>query len=161
MAFSTSKIMIPFFKDLLDKAQTTQADLDSDGFKIALWSNTNTPDNTVANSLAYYNAAASQWVSATYEKYSSTDWAQGGQVLDGVDLTSSTNVIKWDATDEVSSTSNVTITDSYGACIYDTTLTVPYSNMIVCFNAFGGPCSVAAGQLTIVFNASGILTLTF
>ena len=50
-----------------------------------------------------------------------------------------------------------TVTNAYGVLVYNNTLTTKDG---VCWNAFGGAASVTSGTFTVVWNASGIFTIT-
>ena len=53
----------------------------------------------------------------------------------------------------------VTLANAYGILVYDFTITSPQSQGL-CFNYFGGTQSVTLGTFTIVWNGSGIATIT-
>jgi hypothetical protein len=155
MAWTASKIFRPYLKDVMDN--TTALDLGSDAFKAALYNNTITPNqnDTAANSA--YNVA--QWATAQ-EVFQAGQWAQGGVALTGVSLDAgTTDVVFFDATDTPSG-SAATLTNIYGALIYDTTVATPVANQGICFNYYGGPNTVTNGTFTSVWNALGLLRVT-
>lgn len=154
MAFgANSKIFAKTTLDMLNNAQAYN--LSSDAMKVALFGNTGTPDNTVTTQvLTEYNGASSQWVTGN-EVSSSSGWTAGGLALASQTSTQAAAVLTFDAAD----TANVaacTLANVYGCLVYDTTV----SNAGICFNSFGGAQSVTSGTLTVVWNASGIFTLT-
>jgi len=63
MAWSASKIMMSFLEDVFEN--TSAIDLNSDSFKITLWDNDITPDQTAASASAAY--ATGQWVTTGNE----------------------------------------------------------------------------------------------
>lgn len=154
MAFGTSsKIFTAFVTDSFNN--TTAFDLNSDTLKVALYGNSGTPDQTVASANTAYNAG--QWTSGN--ETSNGGWSAGGLALAGVSSGFSSNVYTLDATDTANG-SAATIADTRGCLIYDDTLTTPVADQGICYLAFGGAQSVTAGTLTIVYNASGIMTIT-
>lgn len=154
MAFGTnSKIFTSFVTDSLNR--TNAFDLNADSLKAALYGNTGTPDQTVASANSAYNAG--QWISGN--EVTATGWPAGGNALASVTSTFATNVYTLDAADRAGGASD-TVTNAYGCLVYDDTLTTPVADQGICYNAFGGANSVTSGTFTIVWNASGILSLT-
>ncbi len=152
MAFGTnSKIFTAFIEGALENAAAWN--LSSDQIYVALYNDTCTPvqDATLANII--YNAGA--W--ATGEVSDTTEWPAAGQQLDSVTSTYSSNVYTLDAANEASTGTSATLSDVRGCLIYDNTLASKYG---LCYLSFGGAQSVTDGQFTVVFNASGIFTLT-
>lgn len=155
MAWSASKIFVSTIEDVLEN--TTAVDLNSDTFKVALYNNTPVPDQTVASASTAYNAG--QWVN-TSEVSDTTEWPATGQALDTVTFAPTANVLKFDAADEVSTGTSATLANVYGCLIYDDTIVTPVADQGICYLYFGGVNSVTDGTFTVVFNASGIFTLT-
>lgn len=155
MAWSASKIFVQTINDCLEN--TTAIDFNSDTFKVALYNNSITPDQTVSAANSAYNAG--QWATAN-EVYDGAEWAQTGQALDSADMTISSNVIKFDAADEVSAGTSATLANVYGCLIYDDTIASPVADQGACYLYFGGANSVTDGTFTVVFHANGIFTLT-
>jgi hypothetical protein len=159
MAWSNSKIFSAFITDSLNK--TSQFDLNSDTIKAALYGTTPTPDQTVATASSAYNTG--QWV--TGNELSNGGWAAGGIALTSVTSTFASNVYTFDAADTANG-SAATISGAFGTLVYDDTLSTGSSpasavnDQGICYNYFGGTNSVTSGTLTIVWNASGIFTLT-
>lgn len=157
MAWSTSKIFRAYLADVLDN--TTALDLGSDTFKAALFNNSITPDENATSALSAYNAGSSQWLTAN-EVSQAGQWAAGGVAVAGTSVNSGTSDVVYMPATNTASGSAATLTNAYGAQIYDTTVTTPVSSQGVCFNYFGGANSVTNGTFTAVWNASGILRFT-
>jgi hypothetical protein len=156
VAFGTaSKIFTAFVEDVIE--QRALFDMDTHTFKVALYGNGGTPDQTAASANTAYNAGA--WATAN-EIYDAAEWAQTGQALDSVTSAFTTNVYKFDAADEVSAGTSATLTAVYGCLIFDDSLTTPVADQGVSYHYFGGSQSVTDGTFTVVFNGSGIFTLT-
>ncbi len=155
MAWSNSKIFSAFVTDAVNN--TAALDLNADTFKVALYDNDITPDQTVASANTAYNVG--QWVITGNEVSQAGQWAAGGVALASVTSGFTTNVYTFDAADTASG-SAATLANVYGCLIYDDTLTTPVADQGVCFNYFGGANSVTAGTLTVVWSASGIFALT-
>jgi hypothetical protein len=156
MAFGTnSKIFVATMEDILEN--TTAIDLNSGTFNVALFNDTITaPDQTVTSA----NTAFGAGVWAANEVFDAAEWPTGGQALDSVTFAPTTNVLKWDAADEVSTGTSATLADVRGCLIYNTDVNTPVDSQGICFLSFGGANSVTDGTFTVVFNASGIFTLT-
>jgi len=156
MAFGTSsKIFTAFVRDCINNTASHNHDVDADTIKIALYGNSGTPDQTVANTLTGYNQATSAWVSAN--EVTATGWTAGGLTLASVTSAFSSNVYTLDAADKAGGAAD-TVTAAYGCLIFNDTITTFKDG--ICYLAFGGSNSVTAGTFTVQFNASGILTLT-
>lgn len=154
MAFGTnSKVFIAYCKDVLEN--TTAMDANSDTLNTSLFGNSGTPDNTVSAANSAFNAG--QWV--TGNEVIATGWPTGGLALASVSSTSTTNVYTLDAADRAGGASD-TVTAAYGCLVFDFTISTPVAKQGMCYNAFGGSNSVTSGQLTVIWNASGILTVT-
>jgi hypothetical protein len=155
MAWTASKIFRAYLKDVFDN--TTALDLGSDAFKAALYNNSITPDQNATSANTAYNVG--QWATAQ-EVYQAGQWAQAGVALSGVTLDAgTTDVVFMDATDTPSG-SAATLTNIYGAQIYDTTVATPVASQGICFNYYGGPNTVTNGTFTSVWNALGLLRVT-
>lgn len=166
MAFGTSsKVFTAFMAQAMGgsgsdgkKVASSYAGLGADTLKVALYNNSATPDNTAAYASTGYNTGG--WTN-TNEQSSSTQWPAGGATLSGAVGSVSSNVFKFDATDTASSGS-VTLSNVYGCLIYDDTIaaTNTVADQGVCYNYFGGAQSVTSGTFTVVWNSSGIFTIT-
>jgi hypothetical protein len=153
MAWSTSNV---FAKTLLDGLNGTAFSLGSDSFKGALFNNSITPDRTVATAvLTEYNGSGSQWLTANEVYQGAGTWPQGGESLSGVSYTQTTNVDTWIASNTASGAAT-TLASVYGVLCYDST----QASRGICYNYFGGANSVTSGVFTIVWNASGIATIS-
>lgn len=154
MAFGTnSKIFTSYITDIINN--TTAMDGNTDTWNIALYSNSGTPDQTVASASAAYNAG--QWV--TGNEVTATGWTAGGLALASVTSTFSTTTFTFDAADRAGGATD-TITDTRGCLIFDNTIATPVAKQAACFLSFGGLQAVSSGTLTVVFNASGIFTVS-
>ena len=151
MAWSNSKIFMATIEAMFENAAAL--DVSGDTLKAALYDNTITPDQTVALANTAYNAG--QWAN-TAEVDDDTDWAAGGEPLTSVASGFSSNVYTLDAADTPQSGSSCTLADVYGCLVYDDSV----SDYGICYNYFGGVNSVTAGDFTIQWNGSGILTIT-
>lgn len=155
MAWSNSKIFMAFIEDAFEN--TAALDLNSDSFKVALYDNDITPDQTVTSANTAYNVG--QWVTTGNEVFEAGQWAQGGVALTGVTSSFAANVFTFDATDPASG-SAADLANVYGCLVYDDTLTTPVADQGVCFNYFGGANSVVNGTFTVVWHGSGIFAIT-
>jgi hypothetical protein len=155
VAWSNSKVFTAFVKDTLDK--TIDNDLDADTFKVALYDNDITPDNTVSSANSAYNAG--QWTASGNEVSEAGQWAAGGVALTTPDITSATTTITWDATDTASG-SAADLANVYGCLVYDDTLSTPVADQGVCYNYLGGANSVVNGTFTVIWSASGIMSFS-
>jgi len=154
MAWSASKIFVSTVEDVLEN--TTAIDLNSDTFNVALFNDSITPDQTVASASTAFGAGV--W--ATGEVFDAAEWPTGGQALDSVTFAPTSNVLKFDAADEVSTGTSATLAAVFGCLIYNITVNTPVDSQGICYLYFGGTNSVTDGTFTVVFNASGIFTLT-
>ena len=154
MAWSASKIFSAYITDSLNN--TAALDLDADTIKAALFDNTITPSQTVTSANSAYAAGA--WASGGVSDASG--WPAAGRQLLSISSTFSSNVFTFDAADTASANSTTTLTNAYGCLVYDDTLTTPVADQGICFNYFGGANSVTSGSFTVVWNASGVMSLT-
>jgi hypothetical protein len=153
MAWGSSKVFVYYVRDTL--ARTSLMDIDTDAYKVALFDNTITPDNTVVAASTAYNAGI--WLAtAAPQVFQAGQWATGGVALSTPTWTVSSATVTFDGVDTASGSAFTTTTATYGALVYDDTIASPVAKQGVCYNYFGGPNSVTAGTLTVVWNASGI-----
>lgn len=152
MAWSNSKIFSATLTDSLNN--TAALDGNADTFKAALFGNTITPSQTVASASTAYGAGV--WASG---EVANGGWAAGGVALTSVASGFSSNVYTFDAADTANG-SAATLTDAWGALVYDDTIAAPVADQGLCYNYLGGANSVTAGTFTIVWHASGIYALT-
>lgn len=151
MAWSNSKVFMAFIEDAFEN--TAALDLNSDTFKVALYNNSVTPDQTVATANTVYDAG--QWASAN-EVDDSTEWDAAGEPLTSVTSSFSSNVFTFDAADTPSGGSSATLSNVYGGLVYDDTT----GDQGVSFHYFGGANSVVDGTFTVVWHSSGIFAAT-
>ncbi len=156
MAWSASKIFMAFIEDVFEN--TTAMDLNSDAPKVALYDNDITPDQTVTSANTAYNAG--QWVITGNEVSDAAEWPAGGEVLDNPTSTRSSNVYTFDADNTVSTGTSATLAAVFGCLVYDDTITTPVADQGISYHYFGGTNSVTDGTFTIIWNASGIFTIT-
>lgn len=155
MAWANSKIFSAWLTDVINN--TTAMDLNTDAaLKVALFDNTITPSQTVASASTAYGTGV--WASGGV--FDASGWPAVGRDLASVTSVFASNVYTFDAADTVSANSTTTLTNAYGALVYDDTITTPVADQGICFNYFGGANSVTAGTFTVVWAAGGILNLT-
>ena len=145
-AVTASGLYFPTWRDILDTTQLA-IDLDLETHKIALFTNTITPNfsSDTAYGVAPYNA----------NEVSGTGWAAGGVVLTTTIVDESpTGTLRWDA-DNVSET-GTTLTNARFGLIYADALAG--NNAIVGIN-FGSDYSTVSGTMAINFASGGILTI--
>lgn len=154
MAWSASKIFSAFITDVLNN--TTAMDLNTDALlEVALFDNTITPSQTVASASSAYGTGV--WASGGV--LDASGWPAIGRPLASVASGFSSNVYTFDAADTVSANNTTTLTNAYGCLIYDHSAGA-VTDQGICYNYFGGANSVTSGTFTVVWNASGIFTLT-
>ena len=151
MAWSNSKIFTAFLEDALNNDVAFA--LDTDTMKAALFDNTITPDQTVSAANSTYNAGV--WLTAA-EVEDTTNWDAGGEPITTDDWTAASNVLTYDGADTPQGGASCTLTDAYGVFVHDSSVT----NRGLSYNYLGGANSVVAGSFTIVWNGSGIFSIT-
>lgn len=166
MAFgANSQMFVAWVQGVMGQGQTAQslpaayAGLGTDTVNVALFNNSVTPDNTAARASTGYNTGT--WTT-TNEVTDATNWTAGGRPLASKTTNVATNVFTFDAADTAGA-GNVTITNAFGCMLYDNAITAGTGGVAkqgICFNSFGSGQSVTAGTFTIVWNASGIFTVT-
>lgn len=140
-----SKLYGQFLQQSLNK----EIDWDSDTIKVALLTNSYTPDQDAHN---YFDDVASFEVTGT-------GYTQGGNTLGNKTNTynSATNVIVLDADDTTWSSS--TITARY-AVVYDATPATNATKPLIGYVDFGSDQSSSNGNFTITWDATGIVRIT-
>lgn len=118
-------------------------DLDSEVHKIAMYTNTLTPN---------FDADPSSY--STSNEVTGTAYTAGGQALTSTTLTGASGILTFDAADMVWSSS--TIVNARGAIIYADGL-APKANIIAV--NFGSDYSTSNGTFTIQWSASGIFSV--
>lgn len=156
MAFGTASAVFREWVSgpMLQASATGYTGLGSDTVKVALYSNSATPDKDAAVASTGYNTGT--W--ATANEVKDTNWAAGGRTLASKSITTpASGTVMFDAAD-LAGGGNVTLSNVYGCLVYDDSITAgTVADQGVCFNAFGGAQSVTAGTFTIVWNPNGIL----
>jgi hypothetical protein len=140
---------------------TTLIDLDTNTINLALYSDTPTPDATVAAANTAYGAGV--W--AGNEIIDSTSggagWPAKGYALVNKTHACASNVMTFDNTvDPVSTDNHTTLAATYGALVFDDTVAATVADHGICFLSFNGSNSVTLGTFTVVLNATGIMTIT-
>ena len=153
MPWANSKIFSAYITDMANN--TAALDLDTDSIKTTLYGNTGTPSQSVTSANSAY--AVDQWV--TGNELTNGGWVAGGLALASKTSTFASNVYTFDAADRAGGATD-TLTNVQGCLVYEDTLTTPVADQGICYNYFGGPNSVTSGTFTIVWNASGIFTIT-
>ena len=140
-----SKLYGQFLSLALDK----KVDWDSDTIKVALLTNSYTPDQDAHN---YYDDVVANEVTGT-------GYTAGGNTLANKtnNYNSATNVIVLDADDTTWSSS--TITARY-AVVYDATPALNADKPLIGYVDFGSDQSSSNGNFTITWDATGIVRIT-
>ena len=124
-------------------------DFTSDTLKLALVDDTITPaadDGTPV------------WGDYSANEVSGTGYTAGGEALSGVTYTEAAGVATLDDTGNVSWSQNgAGFTDAYWAILYNDDAA---SDQAIGFIDLGGPVSLVDGDVTVTWNASGIITIT-
>lgn len=131
--------------------------LSADAIKVATYNNTVTPDRDAAVASTGY--ATGTW---TGNEVTGTNWAAGGQTLGTKAYTADLggNIgVSFDAADV--SVANVTLAAFFGDLTYDDTITGgTVAKQGLCFHYYGGTQTVTAGNLTIIWDATGVFRFT-
>jgi hypothetical protein len=145
MAVTASGLFVATFLDALDTTQLA-LDLDLETHKIALFTNTITPNFTTdtAYGVAPYNA----------NEVTGTGWASGGVLLTGTTSSASSGALVYDATD--TSASGTTLTNARCGLIYADALA---GNNAICLVNFGADYSTVSGTFGITWAAGGIFSI--
>lgn len=145
MAITASGLYVATFVDVLDTTQLA-LDLDLETHKIALFSNSITPNFTTdtAYGVSPYDA----------NEVTGTGWSAGGVALTGTTFTGASGSATFDATDV--SASSTTLTGVRGGLIYADALA---GNNAICLVNFGADYATSNGTLAITWNASGIFVV--
>jgi hypothetical protein len=163
MAFgSASKIFSSFIHDAVTKTGT--AELDSATVKAALFNDTPTPSQVVSSANSAYGAGV--WASGGVTDTGTgapAGWPTVGRPLAWGTATKLTTfadtTLKYDSDDTVSASATTTITNAYGCLVYDDASTT-VADQGLCYISFGGGAqTVTLGTFTIVWNASGIMSI--
>lgn len=153
MAWTNSKLFMATIENLFEN--TTAMDADTDTHKAALFDNSITPSQTVAAASTAYGAGV--WASGGV--VDTTSWPAVGRNLT-VTSSFASNVYTFDSTDTTSADATTDLASVYGCLVYDDTITTPVADQGWCYIYFGGSNSVVSGTFTIVWSATGVLTIT-
>jgi hypothetical protein len=158
MAWSVSATFEAWQEQTWQVSGTGYTGVDSDTVMGALFNNTTAPDKTVTVASTGFNTGV--WVTAN-EVTDATNWVSGGRALSSKTFTSpSSGVFMFDAAD-LAGGGNVTLTNAYGVQVYDNTITAgTVAKQGISFHYLGGPQSVTAGTMTIVWSANGLVRIT-
>ena len=138
------------YGQFLSQALNKEIDWDTDTIKVALLTNSYTPDQDSHN---YFDDVS------TYEVSGATGYTSGGNTLTNKTNTynSGTNTIVLDADDTTWSSS--TITARY-AVIYDASPATNATRPLIGYVDFGSDQSSSNGNFTITWDATGIVRVT-
>ncbi len=132
--------------------------LSADAILLALFGTAVTPDRDAAVGSTGYNTGT--WTLAN--EITGTNWAAGGQTLGTKAYTADLggNIgVSFDAADV--SVASVTLAAFFGDLTYDSTITAgTVAKQGLCFHYYGGTQSVTAGNLTIIFDVTGVFRFT-
>jgi hypothetical protein len=144
MAITASGLFCQTFLEALTNA--IALDLGAEDMKVAMFTNSITPDftNDTAYASAPYNA----------NEVSGTGYSAGGVALTSTTLTASSGSLVFDAAD--TSWTSSTISSARGALVYADALA---GNDVVCLVNFGADYATSNGTFLIQWNASGIFTV--
>jgi hypothetical protein len=146
VAVTVSGLFLTTFIDILDATQLA-VDFDAETHKIALFSNSITPNYSTDTAYGVSPYASNE--------VSGTNWAAGGVALTGTTVTESpTGSLMWDATD--TSVASTTLTSARCALIYADALV---GNNAICLVNFGADYSTVNGTFGIVWAAAGVFAL--
>lgn len=146
MAVTASGLFVPTWMDILDTTQLA-IDLDLETHKVAMFTNTITPNfsTDTAYAVAPYNA----------NEVSGAGYTAGGALLTTTTVSESpAGTLMWDAAD--TSWASSTITNARCALIYADALV---GKNAICLVNFGADYSTVSGTFTIQWAAGGILTI--
>jgi len=160
MAWTDSRWFGAAITDIL--AKTAQMDLNGDTINVALYDTSITPDKIAASASTAYNAGT--WASGHLTDTGSSapaGWPTVGRPLVTPTMAFASGTVTFDAVDTASANAVTTITAAFGCEVYSDTIAAPVAKQGICYNYFGGTQSVTLGTFTIVWNASGIATITY
>lgn len=160
MAFgASSKIFSAFIHDSTTK--TGNASLSSATAKAALYNDSITPNQLVTAANSSYGAGV--WTGGSSPNVQDASgwpyvgrppaWGSATKLTTYADAT-----LKYDSDDTVSANATTTVT-CYGCLVYDDAATTTVDQAF-CYISFGGSAqTVSSGTFTIVWNASGVLSI--
>lgn len=153
MAWSGSKGFGALFESLANRSGGV-IDIDADTLKGALFDNTITPSNTVTAANSAYGAGV--WASGGVSD--SSGWPAAGRSLASVTSAHASGTWTLDAADLASANSTTSLTNATGVLHYDDTAAT-VADQGICYNYLGGAQTIVSGLFTVVYHASGILTV--
>ena len=153
LSWSNSKIYSAFVTDAINNTASHSPALLADTINVALYNGggATATDQTVADTASGYGVGV--WAG---NEITATGWTAGGLALASKTSTFASNVYTFDAADKAGGATD-TVTNAYGVLVFDNTLATKDG---ICYNYFGGAASVTSGTFTVVWNGSGIFTLT-
>ena len=123
--------------------------LPSDSLKLALIDSTAAPTAADANPV---------WGDYSGNEVSGSGYVAGGATLGGVTYTEASGVATLDDTSNVTWSQNASgPTNIYHGVLYNSS---EASSAAICYIDMGGPVSLQDGDVSVTWNASGILTVT-
>jgi hypothetical protein len=144
----------------LPTTYSTTGGILSDTINAALFNNTVSPDGSAAVGSTGYNTGT--WTTGN-EVTDATNWVAGGRALASKTYSILTAGSQTTAAEVNFAAANLagggtlTITNAFGAFVYDNTITAgTVAKQGLCFNYFGGGQSVTSGTFTIVWDATGV-----
>lgn len=142
MALSASGLFVPSIINIF--TNTVAVDLSSEtNIKLALLNNSATPDFSTHD----------YWGDLSANEVTGTNWSAGGVALTTTSLTASSGTLLFDA-DNVS-VASTTLSNVYGAVIYDDSVTTPTADAMICLVYFGGTAyNTTAGTFAITWSTS-------
>lgn len=145
MSVTASGLYVATFVDVLDVTQLA-LDLDAETHKLALFTNTITPDFTAdtAYGVSPYNA----------NEVTGTGWSSGGVAVTGTTITGGSGAMTFDASDV--SVASTTISGARFGLVYADALAG--NNAIVGID-FGADYATVNGTFAITWNAAGIFVV--
>ena len=170
MAFPASAMSRQLFADILSQTAAVTVKWKTsagDTFTVALYDNSAavvpTKDSTAVGYA--YGTGTGCWATGgggtgSPQVYQAVTWPNGGVNLANPAITTPTSGVVMGDADDTASGTGCTLSNAYGAFIYDNTLTTPVADQGVCHNYFGSAQSVANGTLTIVWNTGGVWRVT-
>ena len=165
MAFgASSKIFSAFIHDSVNK--TGNATLSSATAKAALYNDSVTPNQLVTAANSAY--AGGVWTGGSSPNIVDTGtgapagWPYVGRPLAWGSATKLTTyadaTLKYDSDDTVSASATTTLTAALGCLVYDDAATTA-TDQAFAYISFNGSNTVTLGTFTIVWNASGVLSI--
>lgn len=134
----------PFFQSLLNK----EVDIDTDTLKVMLTTSAYTP-----------NQDTHRYKSDVTNEITGTGYTAGGATVTSptVTYTGASNLITFDAADTSWSSASFT---ARTYVLYDSTPATDATRPLIQYETFGSDQTVTSSTFTIVWNASGIFTIT-